>query len=63
MKTYLFSDDDHFHIEIKAKTVRGALLKARERFGIKVNLRLNQRYHNLYQYRSPTYGCHIIGPV
>lgn len=63
MNTYLFSDNDNFQIEIKAKTVRGALLKARQRFGIRVALRLNQHVGNLYQYRSSTYGCHIIGPI
>jgi hypothetical protein len=65
MNTYLFSDNEHFQVEIKASTAKGALMKARTMFGIRVPLRLNQQVHNLRQYRNGAhgYGCHIVGPV
>lgn len=65
MYTYLFSDDSTFQIEIKAKSVRHALILARRRLGIRVPLRRNLQCGNLTQYRNGTYGygCHIVGPV
>lgn len=65
MHTYLFSDDSTFQAEIKANSVRHALMLARQRFGIRVPLRRNLQCGNLTQYRNGAhgYGCHIVGPV
>lgn len=65
MNTYLFSDENVFQIEIKAKSKKHALMIARYRFGIRVPLRKNVESGNLIQYRNGKYGygCHIVGPV
>jgi hypothetical protein len=43
MTYFLFSDKDHWHIEIHAATWFGALMKVKSRFGIKGRLRIVSR--------------------
>ena len=61
MNYYVFADRECIGREIKAKTLKGALLKARAMFGIKVGLRKVYESGNLVEYRSSEtgYRCQI----
>lgn len=56
MKYFLFSDNEVWHREIRANTFKGALLKAKEAFGIAVPLRCVAYHGASRDYKSTVTG-------
>jgi hypothetical protein len=61
MTTYLFTDNDTFHKEIIADSFKGALLKAKSLYGIRVAMRCIETVGNAKAYKSSVTGycCEI----
>jgi hypothetical protein len=56
MKTYLFNDSDTFNFSIEAYSFKGALMKARDIFGIRAPMRKYQECGNGISYRASSTG-------
>ena len=56
MKTYFFSDDEVFNVEIKATSYRAAIAQARDRFQIKGRIRLTAHIGNLKEWSLSVSG-------
>lgn len=48
---YLFSDDEHWHVECASKTIREVLKEVKDRFQIKGRLRCTAEHRNIKEYR------------
>ena len=59
---YLFSDDEHYHIECEAESLRKVLKEVKDRFRIIGKLRCTLTVGNLREYRliGGSYGFALI---